>query len=457
MLTLRSTKGSPLTYAEADANFSGLADGSLSSFSAGTGALTKTVQSKLRNTIDLNDYAACDGTTDDTAQIALILASLPSAGGTIRINGTPLVSATTVLTKPIKFLFEGALGDPSQNPTSYFIKKSTMTTAAFQLSSVGIVWSGGGVKAQVGNTGNNIEVLANGIVLEYVTSYLAGQDGFRLGADGVGISADYCELRSCRSLSNVRYGFYNHSGDTNANVNLFENCFGASNGSDGMYVNKSLFNSIINYLGESNTGAGLRIGALSNYSKIVGGDREGNVGGQIVLDDGHQNTAIDIGNISEVTDNSTATTSTTTRRLDRLIQKMGPVTLILRGSTTAGAQTYATQIGFYERCGDFCDVQFGLTLTALDAATAGNMQISGLPFAMDAGFTGAVCGASISQWGNFTLTGGYTQLCGRIAAGGQVIDLLQSGSGVTAGFVTKAMASNTSQVVGSIRYPIAKF
>lgn len=68
-LTLRSTKGSPLTHAEADANFSGLADGSLLTglsassgsslvgfIQSGTGAVARTVQSKLLEWVSATDF-----------------------------------------------------------------------------------------------------------------------------------------------------------------------------------------------------------------------------------------------------------------------------------------------------------------------------------------------------------------------------------------------------------------
>lgn len=80
-LTLRLTKGSPLTYAEADANFSGLADLSLTTFlQSGTGAVERTVQSKERDIVSVKDDGATgDGVSNDGASFTNIFADFQTA------------------------------------------------------------------------------------------------------------------------------------------------------------------------------------------------------------------------------------------------------------------------------------------------------------------------------------------------------------------------------------------
>jgi len=94
-LTLRSTKGSPLTHAEADANFSGLADGSLLTglsassgsslvgfIQSGTGATARTLQAKSREIFSVTDFGAVgDGTTDDSSAIQSAINALNSGVG----------------------------------------------------------------------------------------------------------------------------------------------------------------------------------------------------------------------------------------------------------------------------------------------------------------------------------------------------------------------------------------
>lgn len=111
MLTLRNTKGSPLTNVEIDANFSGLADGSLLTglsastgsslagfIQSGTGAVARTVQAKERDVVSVKDFGAVgDGVTDDTAAIQAAHDSLGVNGGMLFFPiGSYLVSSVTV-------------------------------------------------------------------------------------------------------------------------------------------------------------------------------------------------------------------------------------------------------------------------------------------------------------------------------------------------------------------------
>ena len=76
---------------------------------AGTGAIARTVQAKLRETISVKDFGAVgDGVADDTGAIQAAHDALPAAGGTIIFpRGTYLISSVSI-SKPVTIVGEGS-------------------------------------------------------------------------------------------------------------------------------------------------------------------------------------------------------------------------------------------------------------------------------------------------------------------------------------------------------------
>jgi hypothetical protein len=60
----------------------------------------------------------------------------------------------------------------------------------------------------------------------------------------------------------------------------------------------------------------------------------------------------------------------------------GTFTPVLEGSTTAGSNTYSTQLGYYRKEGRKVEAWGTIGLTAKDVAMAGNARIGGMPFAV---------------------------------------------------------------------------
>ena len=73
----------------------------------GTGAVTTTVQAKLRETVSVKDFGAVgDGVTDDTAAIQAAISSLGTVGGTVNFpTDTYLISSPILV--PTKIILEG--------------------------------------------------------------------------------------------------------------------------------------------------------------------------------------------------------------------------------------------------------------------------------------------------------------------------------------------------------------
>jgi hypothetical protein len=166
-IVTRTGKGSPLTYAEADSNFTNLNAGKLETSggsiagststdlvtvtqsgvggalringgsltvvggtingdipftAAGTGADTRTVEDKLQDTVSVKDFGAVgDGITDDTAAIQAAIDSLGTAGGVITvpsgmkclIDNNLTVNASVSLVGPHSFV-----GSPGSNASA---------------------------------------------------------------------------------------------------------------------------------------------------------------------------------------------------------------------------------------------------------------------------------------------------------------------------------------------------
>jgi hypothetical protein len=102
-IVTRAAKGSPLTFAEADANFTNLntdkaENASLSAstgsslvghIASGTGAVARTAQSVLRDSVSIKDFGATGGNlTLDSAALIAAVNSLGSKGGVIRLPAT---------------------------------------------------------------------------------------------------------------------------------------------------------------------------------------------------------------------------------------------------------------------------------------------------------------------------------------------------------------------------------
>ncbi len=83
---------------------------------AGTGAVTRTAQSKLRDVVSVKDFGAVgDGVTDDTAAIQAAIDGLATNGGTLLLPpGTYKISSTLTITES-NILLLGFGGDANHN------------------------------------------------------------------------------------------------------------------------------------------------------------------------------------------------------------------------------------------------------------------------------------------------------------------------------------------------------
>ena len=116
----------------------------------------------------------------------------------------------------------------------------------------------------------------------------------------------------------------------------------------------------------------------------------------------------------------------------------GSWTPTLIGSTTPGAQTYGTQTGTYTRIGNqvFCEAR--VSITAKDAAIAGNVQIGGLPITI--GST-ASNGSTAALATGFTLTAAGYWVYAAVASGGTTMNVRQCNGNADAAITVANMAA----------------
>jgi hypothetical protein len=126
----------------------------------------------------------------------------------------------------------------------------------------------------------------------------------------------------------------------------------------------------------------------------------------------------------------------------------GTWTPSLAGITTQGSNTYSAQIGTYYKTGKMVVVQFDLTLSAKDAAMAGALLITGLPFAPSATKFAPV----FSQIENVTLSAGYAQHSGFIFGSSSIALTQMGGTSGTWTNIASGAATNTTAFRGSITY-----
>jgi hypothetical protein len=97
---------------------------------------------------------------------------------------------------------------------------------------------------------------------------------------------------------------------------------------------------------------------------------------------------------------------------------------------------------------------FTLTMTAKDAATAGNIRINGLPFTVT-NLTNLLHGCALATFSNITLSAGMTQLTGRAGANTTRIELFENGSGAANLPIAAAAVAATTNIAGTVVYRTA--
>ncbi len=129
------------------------------------------------------------------------------------------------------------------------------------------------------------------------------------------------------------------------------------------------------------------------------------------------------------------------------VYEQGSWTPVLAGSVTPGTQTYTVQVGRYTRIGNLVWVVGSINLSAFDAATSGNMRITGLPFtALSLAGASTPLAVQNFQFINLNTAGGYTYPNAFVQQGQAYIGLVECGDNIAIASLTEADFANNSTI-----------
>lgn len=260
---------------------------------AGTGAVTTTVQNKLRETVSVKDFGAIgDGVADDTLAFQRALAAV-ATGGTINIppGKTYLISNTLVLTRPVNIY-----GGAKESTRLLFSSGGTYLSAPWKCGIIAIhtltaipgyagdarksVLSGFTLEMQAGPTSMRGLVAAAPIYVKEVDAYGFSSDGFAVMAASNASSpiqgnANGTTFTNCSGQSNGGSGFYFKGDD--ANACLLAGCRAPQNIGYGFHDDSLLGNTYVACETDSNTAGGYFVTNLKpTRSTFVGCYAESN-------------------------------------------------------------------------------------------------------------------------------------------------------------------------------------
>jgi hypothetical protein len=131
----------------------------------------------------------------------------------------------------------------------------------------------------------------------------------------------------------------------------------------------------------------------------------------------------------------------------------GSWTPAIAGGSTAGTQTYSTQVGRYIRQGNLVTAWFSTVMTAKDGTTAGAFLVTGLPFT-STNVSGLSYSGQVGAAANIDLSAGYSQIGILVSANTTSITVNQIGDNVAAAGLTAAAIAATTELRGSVTYRI---
>lgn len=131
----------------------------------------------------------------------------------------------------------------------------------------------------------------------------------------------------------------------------------------------------------------------------------------------------------------------------------GTWTPVIAGTSTPGANSYTNQEGTYVKVGQMVVASFFVKLSAKDAAMAGIVWITGLPFASSGAASRQGCG--VADFGGFANPKTYVAVQLQVSQTSMPITYLNAAGATDIGYLPPSELTNTTWIGGTICYRAA--
>ena len=143
--------------------------------------------------------------------------------------------------------------------------------------------------------------------------------------------------------------------------------------------------------------------------------------------------------------------ATTLQQGSVTVLESGTWTPVLAGASVAGSHTYSTQAGRYYRTGDHVYVTSRIGLSSKDAAMAGAVRITGLPFTAIGGSAANFC-VALDLINSITPTAGTEMITAAAIAGAAYIEFQEQNFGGNSANLDSAAIATGSAIIASGSY-----
>lgn len=311
-------------YAAITALGNSTGSGSVGFLQNGASATARTLQSKGRDTVNLNDFLTdaqridvAAGTLSIGCSSALLAAraALPAAGGVIYLpRGKILLDTAITLSGPgrVRLVGDGFAEAANNTGATELVKATALTSAVLNITAPGTCLEHLVVRGAVGNTGDNIQISANSVSLDNVSVFSAGQDNVRVGLDA-GTNANSWKFMNCRFFNAGRdnLSISDNVSPTlpNASAGSWFNCVAQAAGRDNVRIGNATLNNFSGGVIENASSVGVRLnGTGCAYNTFIGVDFDsGNAAGKMRIEAGAVFNRVDSATLldTEIVDNGT--------------------------------------------------------------------------------------------------------------------------------------------------------